>query len=112
MGQPESCNLLTHQRIETLMKRYPGKIPIVVNTTQDKFKLIKERFMVRGTLNVGLFVNLIRKYIEELKEYEALFMFFDNILIPNTTELQEVYDKYKKEDGVLYAIVGKESTFG
>jgi len=49
----------------------------------------------------------------KLAPEQAIFLFVDNgTLPPSVAALQNVYDKYKDEDGFLYMTYSGENTFG
>jgi GABA(A) receptor-associated protein len=98
-----------------ICEKYKDRIPIIVEV-YDKdvniLKLDKKKYLVPFDLTVGQFMYVIRKRIHELKSDEALFLFFNNSLISNSSCLSSVYKTHKDIDGFLYGIISMESTFG
>jgi GABA(A) receptor-associated protein len=100
-----------------ILKKYPDKIPCIVETyTKTDFELDKNKYLIPCDLNMGQFVYVLRKRIK-LSSDEATFLFIYNennkpILSSSTQLIKTVYDEHKMNDGFLYCIISKESTFG
>jgi GABA(A) receptor-associated protein len=97
-----------------VLEKYPDKIPIVVNKSEkckELTDLEKNKYIVPNDMTVGQFIYVVRKKIK-LNSGQALFFFCNNLLIPNTANLQDIYNKNKCENGFLYIEYSSESTFG
>lgn len=108
---PESQRISESKRI---LDKYPDKIPIICEKFErDKsmYKLDKNKYLASGDMTMGQFVYIIRKRLK-MKETEALFLFVNNTLIPNTEELKTIYNNNKNDDGFLYIQFSLENTFG
>lgn len=102
------------QESTRICTKYVDRVPIIVEVydkDKDRLKLDKSKYLVPFELTLGHFIYVIRKRIT-LDKSEALFLFFDNTLVPNSTRLSTVYKNHKDKDGFLYAILSLESTFG
>jgi GABA(A) receptor-associated protein len=98
-----------------ICEKYKDRVPIIVEVYDkdiDKLKLDKKKYLVPFDLTVGQFMYVIRKRIPTLKPSDALFLFFNNELISNTTCLSSVYKSHKDIDGFLYGTISFESVFG
>ena len=62
-------------------------------------------------MSFGRFIYVVRKQLQ-LDPDTALFIFINNVLVPSSDIMGDVYNKYKDIDGFLYAIYSGESTFG
>ena len=94
--------------------KYPDRIPICVYKEEGIIAppLDREKFLVSKEMNVGEFLYIIRLRMK-LKQTEALFIFFDNIMIDTNSKLEDVYNKYKHhEDNMLYCTYSLENSFG
>jgi GABA(A) receptor-associated protein len=47
--------------------KYPDRIPIVIKPNKNTPELDKHKYLVPGDINIGEFVNIIRKRIKVLK---------------------------------------------
>jgi GABA(A) receptor-associated protein len=94
-----------------IKENFPDKIPIILVVDNKIINVIKFKYLIPSNLNMVQLHKCIRNFIK-VKSYEAIFLFINNKLIPNTSLMQEVYDSYKDPDGFLYINVALESTFG
>lgn len=92
-------------------QKYPNRIPIICYTSPELPELKRSKYLVTEDLNYTNLLFSIRKNID-LNEGQALYIFFGGKLVPTSLLLKEAYDKYKDEDGFLYAYVCSENTFG
>lgn len=92
---------------------YPDRIPIIVEKQEgsDIPQLDKRKFLVPGDLTVGQFIFVIRKRMQ-LKPEQAIFLFVNNTLPPNTASIMTVYKTHKDEDQFLYIKYSGENSFG
>ncbi len=96
--------------------KHPDRLPIIIERVETKNsetlpQIDKNKYLVPKDLSVGQFVFLIRKRIK-LEQDKALFVLFNNKLIPQSELIQQIYDVNKDEDGFLYATYMSEATFG
>lgn len=97
----------------SIKEKYPDRIPVIVEKQSGSNipPIDKRKFLVPLDLTVGQFMIIIRKRIKIPPE-QALFIFVNNILPPNSSLLSQVYRKYKEEDQFLYIMYSGENTFG
>ena len=96
--------------------QYTDRVPIIVEVARsnNKMTLNRSKFLVPKDISVGAFLGEIRKQAS-IRPEEAIFIFCgssNGILVPTSSNISEVYDKYKDEDGFLYITVALENTFG
>ena len=96
------------EKVDGLLNRYPGKVPIIINDQNNIFH--KTKFLIPESYTVGMFMAVLRNYTE-IKKHQALFMFFDGILPSSNSTIGELYLKYRKEN-MLECTVTLENTFG
>ncbi len=91
--------------------KYSDRIPIIVDS-KDDISITKNKFIVPDSLNVGQFMYILRNKIKVNKEQSLFLLCKDNQLLTNTNMINDIYSKYKDEDGFLYIYVTLENTFG
>jgi len=107
-----SDNRITESK--RICTKYKDRVPIIVEVydrDKDRLTLDKSKFLVPFDLTVGQFIYVIRKRII-LNADEAIFIFINDLLVPNSQCMGNVYKEYKDKDGFLYSMISLESTFG
>ena len=99
----------TSEKLDGLISKWPGKIPIVVIDKDNIFH--KTKFLIPESYTVGMFMAVLRNYTE-INKSQALYLFFDNILPSTNSTIGEMYETYKSSDNVVYTTVTLENTFG
>ena len=96
-----------------LLNTYEFRIPIILEVYKNNNNIIldKYKFLVTSELSIGQFICVVRKRMT-IESVDAIFIFFNNMLIPNTELISNVYKTHKDEDGFLYAVISSENTFG
>lgn len=99
-----------------IRQKYPNRIPIICEKGKSQKSSIpeidKSKFLVPRELTVGQFLYIIRSRLK-LEPNLALFLFVGNNVLPSTcTELGELDNEYRDEDGFLYTSYTGESAFG
>ncbi len=109
-------------KIETLLKKYPNRVPIVItsrsiNLKEKENNTNNTNFIVPSNITIAEFLIILRKRIKIYNE-EAIFMFvIDNItkkdiMVPSSSTIDSLYSQYKDENLILNLYVEKESVFG
>lgn len=95
---------------ETLIKQYPDRIPVIVKSDF----ISKDKFLTPATLTVSSFMKEICKYSSNssINRNEGIFIFIGNIIPSPSDVMQNLYNRYKDEDGFLYVTLEKENSFG
>ena len=62
-------------------------------------------------MTMNSFIYVIRNIIK-LKSEQALFIIINNELCSSNQNMEDIYNKYKNEDGFLYVEYSGENTFG
>ena len=96
-----------------ILEKYPERIPIIVEKQckSDIPEIDKRKFLVPSDITVGQFIYIIRKRIK-LQPEKSIFVFINNILPPPASNMCDIYNKYKCEDGFIYVTYAGENTFG
>jgi hypothetical protein len=99
---------------DSIMIRYPGRIPIIVSTDEKNF-LKKTKFIIEMSMTFAELLHVVRKHItSKLRAEEGLFLMTGDrrkLIQPNAT-IREWYAEYKDQDNGLYLHLAKESVFG
>ena len=102
----ESCRILS---------KHINCVPIIIDFVNIETSNNKNKFLVPNDLTISQFMYSIRKSLK-INHYESIFIFFDNILVPTSKTVGEVYENYLNKhntgDKFLYATITKENTFG
>jgi GABA(A) receptor-associated protein len=93
-----------------LREKYPDRIPIIFEPKID-IDLSKTKMLISENCTVAQIITIIRKYVQ-LKKSEAMFLFVNGIIPPNTESVGSLYQKHKNDDGILEIVLTKENTFG
>jgi GABA(A) receptor-associated protein len=101
---------------EKLLNKYPDRIPVIIEKSKrDKSNILldssKCKYLIPRHLHVSQLIFLIRKNIQ-IDSNKAIFIFVDNILVPNNSDIETIYHNHKDLDGFLYVSYSCESTFG
>ena len=106
------------KNISELLKKYPDHVPVIINRNPaDKIlrDIDKEKYLIPKNLKVSEIYLIIRKKIT-LDSKHAIFIFVKNhlgdVLVPIGSNIREIYDLYKNDDGILYIVYTTENTFG
>ena len=94
-----------------ILKKYPDRIPIIVEVSSSNIKLEKTKYLCPGDITCGQFFFVVRKQTNLLPE-QSLFLFINNTLPSNSVIIKHLYKDHKDDDGFLYIIISEESTFG
>lgn len=100
--------------VERVLKKYPGRVPVFIDRAKLKStipEIDKKKFLVPRGMNISHLMYIIRKRIQ-LKPEQALFIFINNTLPPNSESVENMYVKHKSKDGFLYINYSTENTFG
>lgn len=101
------------QEAVNVKEKYPGLIPVIVEKQVGSNipSIDKRKFLVPFDFTIAQFLHIIRKRINISSE-QALFIFVNNTLPPNSSQIYQVYSKHKEEDQFLYIMYSGENTFG
>ena len=95
---------------QKIMLKYPNSVPIIVDCKKE-INLDKNKFIVPNDLTVGQFMYVLKKRIK-INQEQSIFILCNNELIINTEVINNLFYRYKNNDGFLYIIISLENTFG
>ena len=98
---------------QKMLRNHPERVPVILeNNNRHPIRLDKNKYLAPRDISLGQFMTIIRKR-SKINENEALFIFFNNQLVPNTTSMGEIYEQHKDpQSNFLIATVSAETTFG
>ena len=96
-----------------IQERYPDRIPVIVNKNSQSTiaDIDKKKYLVPNEITMGQFMYVVRKRIAIAPE-QAIYLFVNGNLPTTSEQMNNIYDKYKSEDGFLYVTYSGENTFG
>ena len=98
---------------EKILKKYPDRIPVIVNKYKDSDipDIDKNKFIVPKDMKLNAFIYIIRRRIKITSE-QTIFVTVNKELCASNQTIEELYHKYKADDGFLYIEYSAENTFG
>lgn len=102
-------------QFERMKKTNPDNIPIICEQhfkSNIKTELEKSKYLVTPKYRMYQFVHLVRSRLS-LSSTDGLYMFVNgNVLLKSDEKIEEVYNKYKDTDGMLYIQYSEYNSFG
>lgn len=97
---------------QTILKKYPDKIPVIINECSEELRdRVKRKMLLQTDMTVSQYLHSLRTKFS-IKPEESVLIFVNGNLPTSTTLMSYLYDKYKEKDGFLYISVLKENVFG
>jgi GABA(A) receptor-associated protein len=95
--------------------QFPDRVPVIVEREARSAlpRLERKKFLAPENVTVAMFMSALRSQMRTLAPEEVIFLFVRGSFVPPPTALMfSVYERYRDEDGLLYATYGGQSTFG
>lgn len=103
------------QEVENIRKKFPTKIPVVVERYQREVNLPvmdKTKFLVPQELTIMNFAIIIKNRLR-VPTSRAFYFVINNQSIASTSKtVAEIYKEHKDEDGFLYMTYASQEMFG
>jgi len=99
---------------KTLLEKNTGFIPIILEFKDNKYKIPNDgimKILINNSYTIGQLHCIIRKKCK-INNTEAMYLFCNNFLIPNSYIMSDLYHKYKNKDGFLYIQITFLETYG
>ena len=94
------------------MKKYPEKIPVIINECNNEIKdRLKRKMLLQKDMTVAQYMHSLRTKFN-IRSEESLLIFVNSLLPTSSTLMSYLYDKNKDKDGFLYISLLKENVFG
>ena len=110
----ENTFIKRKEEAERILKKYPDKIPVIVQICDNKSNIPdidKKKYLVPNDLTMGQFIYVIRKRIK-LNPEQAIFTFVNNTMPSSSALISQIYKENKEEDFFLYVMITGENIFG
>jgi len=110
-------SLETRQNLcKSLLERNTNKVPCVVSFERKdaiKYKLpsIEMRILVDADFSVGQLHIVLRRKIG-LDSVDAMYLFVNNVLLPCSSVMRDVYAKHKSKCGFIFIDLRFLETYG
>ena len=107
---------ITPTEINAVLKRHPGRIPVYVKKADNKGSenlpdINRHKFLIPQDFTLHALQHTIRIYLK-MRPEQAIFLFINNTLPIYSDSLEQLYQKYRSDDGLLYVTYSTENTFG
>ena len=97
---------------QTILKKYPDKIPVIINECSEELReRVKRKMLLQTDMTVSQYMHSLRTKFN-IKPEESVLIFVNGTFPTSTTLMSYLYDKHKDKDGFLYISVLKENVFG
>ena len=100
---------MTKLCISEAILKYPHHLPIYVNPRGVEMK--KRRFLVKRDSTFGQFIIQLKQYVT-LKYHQSFICFINDMMVPITANMGELYEEHKDGLGIMTIDVGTENVFG
>lgn len=102
--------------VHKLSQLHPGYLPVYIERANNRTPDLKHRqYLVNKNDKIGSFIREVRRKIP-INPNDALFVFVDtgkSTISPiMSSTIEELHNKYKRDDGVLYLKYSIENVFG
>ena len=99
---------------QSVIRSNPGKIAIICEKAPNS-KIVdieKSKYLVAEDITISQFSLMIRKRLRMGKEEALFFLVNGKKSLTGDDSMQQVYNKYKNEDGFLYIAYASEEVWG
>ena len=104
-----------YEESSRVLSKYPDKLPIICEpslTSRNLCPLVdKRKYLVSRDLTIGEFLFVIKNKLR-LNPEKALFIFVNNIIPSTSSSIEQIYYRYRDDDGFLYLLYVEENVFG
>jgi hypothetical protein len=109
---------------KNLQAKFPNKVPVIMcleKILHQQYELIRNKFLVDGSISVSAFQHTLRKYIKYRKSVSkvidaevGIFVFYGTpaINLPRPSDTMGDVFTTLQTNGFLHATILKENTFG
>ncbi len=111
MSMRERFDPCTLQReAEKILRKYPDRLPVILENNEHNPvpRLEKNKYLAPRDITLAQFMCVVRKRMQ-LNPNEAIFIFFNNTIVPSTYTMEQIYEQHKDKSGFLIGILSEES---
>jgi hypothetical protein len=96
-----------------IIRKYPNRVPVIL-LPQGDLTIDKTKFLIPKEYTFGQFVSYIVKHHVKGSDSKKAIYFFtkQNVLVPVTKTMSEIFDEHRYVDNTLPLNVREENTFG
>jgi GABA(A) receptor-associated protein len=95
-----------------IRKSYPERVPVIVEHGNDKtLEIGKKKFLIPIGLTYGQTIHVIKKHCK-IDSTQSIMMMVEDVVPQASRSIEDIYIKYKADDGFLYVTLMRESVFG
>lgn len=91
--------------------RSAAKVPVVIYTRHSAMKQGILKYILPKKFTISRLLSLIRK-TKDYKPDEAVYFYANNRILPYDSLINDVYHKFKGEDGFLHLTMSNIPAFG
>ena len=95
--------------MDKLLEKYPDRVPVVLESKVCESEVFK--YMVPRDRTIAQMIVQLRKHIQ-MTPKQAIYLFVNNALPPNSATVGEIWDQHRNENNVLHIVYSLENTFG
>lgn len=96
--------------MDKLLGKYPDRVPVMVQSKVDTETQVL-KYMVPRERTIAQMIVQLRKHIK-MTPKQAVYLFVNNTLPPNSATVGQVWEQHKNSDHVLHIVYALENTFG
>ena len=102
------------REFQTVMEANPDKIAIICEKAPKShiLDIEKSKYLVKNDVTLNQFSLMIRKKLKLGKESALFFLVNGKKSLTGDDSIQEIYNKYKNDDGFLYIAYAGEEIWG
>lgn len=105
------------QLSEKIIATHKDRVPVILLKVKGASRgtpdIGKTKFLAPQTFTVQQLLLEIRRSFDTLRAEQAIYLFVgDGVLVPSSSTIAQVYERFKDEDGFLYIYYSAEDTFG
>ena len=102
------------REFQTVMEANPDKIAIICEKAPKShiLDIEKSKYLVKNDVTLNQFSLMIRKKLKIEKEQALFFLINGKKSLSGDNSMQEIYNKYKNDDGFLYIAYAGEEIWG
>ena len=102
------------EEYQNVIRANPGKIAIICEKDPRSHitDIEKSKYLVSGDISLSQFSLMIRNRLKMSKETALFFLVNGKKALTGEDTMQEIYNKYKSDDGFLYIAYSSEQVWG
>ena len=95
-----------------LLEKFPNRIPVICEKLEyTRTSVVPSKILIPCEMTIAQ-VNSIIRSKNNLSNDKSIFLFIQQDILCPTCVIEEVYHRYKDDDGFLYIQYTTENTFG